>query len=124
MGQASVSVCPFSLLTSNPVRSILPRSKYLAPVSAERNRLALIRLQTVMDRYCLTRAMTADLLGVSRVLVTRWFNGEKRCDDRRPDMLRMTMEIRARRTVDDELYIKRRNHTKRRRLTPSYPCKD
>jgi hypothetical protein len=100
------------------------RSVNLSPFSAERNRLTLIRLQRVMDKHKLTRAMVADLLGVSRVLVTRWFASQKRCADNRPEMLRTIIEIRARQSIDEELHIKRKNHTKRRKETPSYPRKD
>jgi predicted transcriptional regulator len=96
------------------------KNHQLAPLSTELNRLALQRLEFVMRKHHLTRAMTADLLGVSRVLVTRWFKNERRCNDRYPDKLKMIMEIMAARLIDEELQMKRQRLTKRRRETPSY----
>lgn len=120
MGLASVLVNPGSLLTSNPTRSKNMKNPKLAPLSTVLNRSALIRLDYVMRKHQLTRAMVADLLDVSRVLVTRWFKNEKRCPERYPDKLKMIMEIRSRQSVNDELLIKRQKRTKHRQQTPSY----
>ena len=99
-------------------------SKQLSPVLAESNRKALIGLDRAMARYRLTKAQVADLLGVSRVLVTRWYKGEKRCPDNAADTIRMIMSIRSKESVQRELVMKRQELTKRRKQTPSYPCKD
>jgi predicted transcriptional regulator len=87
------------------------------------NHKTLQRLERVMTRHGLKKVEVADLLGVSRVLVTRWFQHQRRCDDRHPETLKAIMDIRDRASVDGDLLMKRRERLKLRRKQPSYPCK-
>ena len=87
------------------------------------NEITLKRLVKVMTRHRLTKAQVADLLDVSRVLVSRWFAHQRRCNDRIPETIQSIMEIRNRGSVDSDLLIKRRERTENRKKNPSYPCK-
>lgn len=97
----------------------MPRDN-LGRFSRHLNEKTLLRLRGVMIRYNLRRSHVADLLGISRVLVTRWFKHERRCPDGVPDRLRMIM-LRSRDSIEDELKTKREARTKHRKTTPSYP---
>lgn len=76
-----------------------------------------------MTRHQLKKVDVAALLGVSRVLVTRWFQHQRRCDDHHPETLKAIMDIRTRASINDDLLMKRRERLELRRAQPWYPCK-
>jgi len=82
-------------------------SDRLTPFSRDINHKRLTRLQHVITSHRLTRIQVADLLGVSRSLVTRWFADHKLCPDRAPEQLRAIMTIRSRENIDQELSDKK-----------------
>ena len=83
------------------------KSKYLSHLSQFTNHRTLTRLNQVMIDHGLKRIQVADLLGVSRSLVTRWFAQQKRCPENYPELLRATLDIRSRSSIKDELDMKR-----------------
>lgn len=81
-------------------------SERLSQFSKDQNIRTLTRLQSVMDEHNLRRAHVARLLGVSRSLVTRWFQHHKKCPDRSPELLRAKIEIMSPDTLSEELKSK------------------